>query len=1041
MRISRQTLGAALALVLCAVALVPATGAAGPAPTPDATAAVRVPAAAYATVQRAGISPVRAIDYGAFVWMEVLPDDVSRLRAAGVPHHVVADAFVLNLGEARFDPLRDPVRYPAGWGPVPDAGLGLHLVQFAGPVRDEWLGGLEIVQYVHPFTYIVWSEADVLAQRAQVAEVRWTGPFAPAYRVLPRWRDLPDAPVLVDVLVYRGAGEAATLGALETLGGDRHRYSRLNDTFGVASYTLAGTAFRAAARIPGVYSIQPEPTDGGLRGEMSNQVNVNNLNASGYAVTGYPAWLASVGLSGAGVRIANVDGGVQDDHPDLASRLVLCTGQTCGGTAISGHGTHTAGIMAADGSSGAVDPYGFLRGLGMAPGANLVEQVYSPWFTYPGGMLHLMSDSFHSGAALSGNSWGPSGSPLGYDNDTMQVDIGVRDASDVLPGNQAFSYVLSIMNGNGGTSSQGTPDEAKNIFTIGSTKMQYSSGAQYLEIDDLSGNSAHGPALDGRKIPHMVAPGCYVDSTYSSSSYITACGTSMASPHVSGAVALFFEYYRQVTGSDPSPALVKAAFLPVAHDLAGHHDADGGVLGHPFDSKQGWGRMDAGAVLDPQMPVRYMDQDFLFDQTGEMWVEQGLAPADPTRPVRLMLVWTDAPGHGLGGSTPAWNNDLDLIVWAGPDHYLGNDFGPDGWSQPASVQSQPDEKNNTEGVFLPVGTAGPLRIEVLAANINSDGVPGSGDSTDQDFALVCYNCTQAGDFTLAVTPDDLALCAPGAVTSTVHVGEIPPFTQSVTLTLAGPPGGLVGSFSPVAVTPPGSALLTVTAGAAATGTHTLVVSGTAAGGPVHTATLSLHVSSGPPAVPVPTLPADGAAGVSPLAVTLGWLPAAGANRYDLRVAADPTLASPVAQAEGVVGMTYTLTTPLDARACYFWQVRGASACGAGDWSAPSRFGTASPGAEPLLTGVEPARGRPGEVVSVTIHGGHLAPELVALVGDVPLLSVTYVDSQTVTALVPATLSTGTYDLTVYNPDCQGATLPDAYTAAVTLRVYLPLVGR
>ena len=89
----------------------------------------------------------------------------------------------------------------------------------------------------------------------------------------------------------------------------------------------------------------------------------------------------------------------------------------------------------------------------------------------------------------------------------------------------------------GGTSSQGTPDEAKNLITIGSTKMQTAGGAQILEIDDLSTNSAHGPALDGRHIPHLVAPGCRVDSAVPSG-YGLSCGTSMSSPHVTGTAAL-----------------------------------------------------------------------------------------------------------------------------------------------------------------------------------------------------------------------------------------------------------------------------------------------------------------------------------------------------------------------------------------------------------------------------------------------------------------------------------------------------------------------
>jgi hypothetical protein len=49
--------------------------------------------------------------------------------------------------------------------------------------------------------------------------------------------------------------------------------------------------------------------------------------------------------------------------------------------------------------------------------------------------------------------------------------------------------------------------------------------------------------------------------------------------------------------------------------------------------------------------------------------------------------------------------------------------------------------NNTEGIFLPPPLPSTATLQVLASNINSDGVPGQGDDTDQDFALVCYNCT------------------------------------------------------------------------------------------------------------------------------------------------------------------------------------------------------------------------------------------------------------------------------------------------------------
>lgn len=685
-------------------------------------------------------------DYGSLQWLEVDAQTAARWSAEG---KATIQDMDLDLGGVRFDPTRQSVSglLPERWQGLDRQGKDLRWVQMQGPVRQEWLDqletqGLEPVQYIHPFTYVVWGSGTAVESLtsgpARASFVRAAGDFEPAFRVHSQWRGLGEEPVITQIYFFGGADVDEAVRTIEGLGGQLLARSDLDRTFDVASFELPGNRFLDISKVPGVYSVQPIPTDGGLRGEMSNQINVGNYDGSNTAFPGYAAWLSSVGLTGAGVVMANVDGGILDSHPDLTGRMVGCTGDTCGGNATDSHGTHTAGIMAADGASGTTDSNGFLRGLGVAPGANLVEQVYSPWFTQPGGMLLLMSDSVNSGAVLSGNSWGPAGSPRGYDGDTRQVDVGVRDTDDQTAGDQGLLYVLSFMNGGGGTSSQGTPDEAKNLFNIGSTKMQTGSGSQITDIDDLSANTAHGPALDGRTIPHMVAPGCSVDSTVLGNGYGLACGTSMASPHVSGAAGLFYEMYRQSRGSaDPSPALVKAAFIAVAKDLAGFDDADGGTLGHPFDSKQGWGRMDLDAVVDPATDVAYVDQDHIFDNGGEQWTRT-FAVDDPSRPVRLMLVWTDAPGHGLGGSTPAWNNDLDLVVRVGGQTYLGNVFDGSGSSTTGGTA---DDRNNTEGVFFPpFGSATSLEVEVLAATINADALPNSGDATDQDFALVCYNC-------------------------------------------------------------------------------------------------------------------------------------------------------------------------------------------------------------------------------------------------------------------------------------------------------------
>jgi PKD repeat protein len=906
-------------------------------PTGDLVLA-RMPAGAY---DETLVTAQRALDYGTFVWLELTTAQFAQLQQSGLPYQVYSEAFTLSLGGTSFDTREGQPVLPAGWAAIPAEGPDLHLVQVIGPARAEWFetlrnSGLEIVQYIYPFSYVVWGEARAVEGAAQFDFVRWTGPFAPAYRVLPQWRNLPDTLVDVNVLLYRGTDTDTTLGRFEALGGSLQGRTVLNHTYEIAGFGISGARLQEAARIPGVYSIQLRKTDGGLRGEMSNQINVNNHDQDNYAYPGYLDWLAAAGVDGSGVIIANVDGGVEDTHPDLVNRIIPCTGQTCGGGDSSSHGTHTAGIMAADASSGVKDAYGFYRGLGMAPGADLVEQVYSPWFTQPGGMLLLMKESYNNGASLSGNSWGPSGSPQGYDDDTMQVDIGVRDADQDAAGNQSMQYVLSIMNGGGGSQTQGTPDEAKNIFTIGSTKMQNGDGSQDPNINDLSANTAHGPCLDGRLIPHLVAPGCEVDSTTTGAGYTLMCGTSMASPHVSGAVALFIEYYRGLFGIDPSQAMIKAAFLPVAHDLAGYDDADGNPLGHPFDAKQGWGRMDAAAVVSPTAMIEYFDNPLIFDNTGEEWITV-VGVADPTKPVKIMLVWTDAPGHGLGGVTPAWNNDLDLVVEYNGDTYYGNDFGDDGWSEPGV---DADYQNNTEGVFLGPTASGSATIHVVASDINSDGIPNYGDDTDQDFSLVCWNCARGADFSLSADPNSFEVCAPEVVTSTIEVGQIMTYPHDVTLQVLNLPAGVTSELVPMVVTPPGEATLALTVSAgAADGDYTIVVSGTAEMTNVHTTEIDLLVNSDAPGTPTLIEPPNGATGLPYDEVTFVWSTFPLVHNYSLQVDTVPDFSAPLVSITGIPTGTYTVDQGLQPASCYFWRTMAENSCGEGPWATPFHFGT------------------------------------------------------------------------------------------------------
>ncbi len=657
----------------------------------------------------------------------------------------------------KFIDLKTEQLQPSPWfSAIESSASALYMVQFNGPVKSMWLNqlknnGIQLISPMAPFSWIVWADKSQVEQLGRDSTIRNINHFYPGFRVQANNRNLPNHETPSMALIYKPLLNES-IAQLQALGADHKSTYPINKHISAINFTLPGVQYLAAAQLPAVITIQKVQQDGGPRGEMSQQSIVGAYDSSRVVQTGYETWLADSGLDGNGVVVSVVDGGIFQNHPDL-SNVVACTGTgaSCSDGSDS-HGTHVAGAIGGTGVNNSLNAAGFNRGLGVAPGVEIIEQRYVPLLgngpggMVAGGMLSIYKDSATSGAVLSNNSWGPTGTPQGYDIPTMEIDMISRDANPDVAGNQPVLAVWSIMNGNGdrnfGTcapSSLGSPDEAKNLFAVGSTKLQNSNATQISEIFDVSSNSAHGMACDGRLVPHIVAPGCRTEAPDSSTGYGMKCGTSMASPVMSGAISLFWEQYRNNFSVDPSPSLVKAAFTVIADDLEGNADADGGTLSHAPNRQQGWGRVNLDQVINPESAVWFYDQQTVFTETGER-VSLDLVADDPSKPIRIMLVWTDAPGAGLGGTNPAWVNDLDLKVKFNGLKFLGNQFGSDAYSIDGGTQ---DSINNMEGVFLRAdqhnGVA--LKVNVLAANIMADALnPFNPGDPQQDFALVCYNC-------------------------------------------------------------------------------------------------------------------------------------------------------------------------------------------------------------------------------------------------------------------------------------------------------------
>ncbi len=914
--------------------------------------------------QRVGL-PAGAIDYGRFVWMPeggfsgALESDNARRYP---------NPFDMVIGDSVRDPLSSPAPTGAWHESAGATGPDFRVVQFRGPVKVEWLtrlrrAGIEPVQYIHPFSYVVWADERSLAAGRSQSPVRWTGDFVPAMRAR-----APNAAMRARVdgvsvqkqsaaglhamaLVFEPALAQAVAG-IEKAGAGIVSRARLDRRFHLLELRVQPDHFLALARIPGVYTIQQISQDAGVRGEMSNQSVVGGYGETFEIVPGYVDWLDGAGLDGAGITVGVVDSGVRATHQDLADNMVACLGDR--GSCASGdsnHGTHVAGAVGGTGVSGVVDGGGFLRGQGVAPAVSLVEQFFAPFLSGsgPGGMapdamLDIFADAATSGAQLTNNSWGSSTTPQGYNIPTMQVDMIVRDADPETPGRQPVLPVWSIENGRGdgsgdcSPSSLGAPEEAKNLFAVGSTRLQNYDGSPRVDFLNISHNSAHGPACDGRLVPHIVAPGCHTDSTVASNdaAYSAAfCGTSMASPVVSGAVSLFMQKHAAQDGALPSPALVKSVFTAAAMDLVGNVDADGAMLAHRPDRKQGWGRIDLDAVINPETRLETVDQTKVFHATGESWTWT-FTPDDPEAPVRLMLAWTDAPGPGTGGTNPAWTNDLDLVATAADGGYYGNNINSGtGFSESAGG---PDASNNLEGVMLsPDQHAGqPVGIEVLAANLAADALdpwaPETG-VTRQDFALACINCVREPGFALATEDDQTAICSASGDASfdvAIDVRSIAGFAEPVTLASSAPaPGFAVSSISPGVVDPPGQSIATVSAGAGIeSGVYNLTFGGTADTAGEQEITVGVIVDDASPPSPALQSPVPGATGTT-LAPVFEWLGADQADGYLFELATDPGFNDVIVR-EAVRGVSFRMPFELDSLSEYFWRVTPSNQCGTGD---------------------------------------------------------------------------------------------------------------
>lgn len=351
-------------------------------------------------------------------------------------------------------------------------------------------------------------------------------------------------------------------------------------------------------------------------------------NATSASLLGVDAARTEFNVQGQGVRVAVVDGGAVDIHPDLEGRVVVMNTRS-----LSRHATHVAGTIAGSGLS---DPG--LRG--MAPQATIMSYDFSGDIP-----LKFLRARTEDNVAVANNSWGLLiGDSLG--NCSSYGAYGVRESEiDRVVRNEGLTVVFAAGNDRdspectiaprAGFYSMARPATAKNVLTIAAID-----GA--TAVSQFSG---FGPARDGRLKPELTALGVDVRSLDTAGRSQVLSGTSMSSPAISGLATLLVNRFRQDnSGQTPEPALVRALLMNTARDL-----------GNPGpDYTHGYGLPDAHRAFAALTARRFTRDQVAKGATREIEID---VPAG-TPALRVLAAWDDR--EGWPGEWRALVNDLDL---------------------------------------------------------------------------------------------------------------------------------------------------------------------------------------------------------------------------------------------------------------------------------------------------------------------------------------------------------------------------------------------
>jgi minor extracellular protease Epr len=340
------------------------------------------------------------------------------------------------------------------------------------------------------------------------------------------------------------------------------------------------------------------------------------------------AWAA--GLTGAGVKVGMIDGGIDITHPDLhvvggqSFQLEnnVASNYNDDVASCDGHGTHTAGTVAALQNGQGV--------VGVAPGVSLyalkvLEDDGSGCIAWLSSQINALQWAVTNHLDVVSISIGNSASS------TYDYAVAAAVAAGV-------NVVAASGNNNGGaivTPAASPGAIAVAALNAGNTVASYSNA---------------GPQM------WVAAPGTNIESTLPGGNYGTMSGTSMATPHVTGVVALLKQAHPTWT-----PAQIRAQLESSATDLS--------TPG--FDNATGWGLVQApgGTPTPVALAVSPRSRKATVQQGSSAPSDQATvtlsgtnASSTPWTATKKKSWTTLTTASGTGSGTVAWSRNSTALT-------------------------------------------------------------------------------------------------------------------------------------------------------------------------------------------------------------------------------------------------------------------------------------------------------------------------------------------------------------------------------------------